>query len=349
MDKWEETFPGERNDDAFRGCRPARVLSRREIAALMTLTDYVGAVEAGFRAYASDQAEVPLPIELAARNGTFHAKGARLDLDRPYVAVKLNGNFPCNPQRNGLPTIQGAIVLCDGYDGTLLAIMDSIEITLRRTAAATALAARYLAPKDCDSVALCGCGAQGRAQLEALANVIPLRRALVWDIDEHKARGFAREVAETLRLDIAAVSEPQLATRINRLIVTATTASAPFLTRSMIPAGAFIAAVGADNPAKSEVAPDLMAAATIVVDLLAQAVAIGDLHHAIDAGVLTEDDVHAELADVIVGRRPGRTSDDEIIVFDSTGTAIQDVATAAFIWQRAVANDVGLSVRFGAL
>jgi alanine dehydrogenase len=327
---------------------PALVLSRREIAALMSPQDYVDAVEAGFRSYGSGEADVPLPMHIPAGNGVFHAKGARLVLDRPYVAVKLNGNFPGNPQRTGLPTIQGVVLLCDGSDGSVLAVMDSIEITLRRTAAATVLAARYLAGQDTDCIAICGCGEQGRAQLAALACSMRLKRVLAWDLDHGNARMFARDMGQALRLDVVAVPEVSDATRPSQMIVTATTARAPFLTRDLVPEGAFVAAVGADSPVKSELSPDLMARATIVVDLLGQAATMGDLHHALDAGVVTSDDVHAELADLIVGRKPGRTHPDEVIVFDSTGTALQDVASAAWIWQRATASRVGASITFGA-
>jgi ornithine cyclodeaminase/alanine dehydrogenase-like protein (mu-crystallin family) len=315
----------------------------------MSLSDYVTAVEAGFRAYANGDAEIPLPTHLAAGEGTFHAKSARLTLDRPYVALKLNGNFPGNPQKSGLPTIQGVVVLCDGTDGTVLALLDSIEVTLRRTAAATALAARFLAPADCDALTLCGCGAQGRAQLEALADAMAIQRVFVWDADASKARAFARDMSQALAIDARAVDKLREATLQSRLIVTATTARTPFLAREMVVPGSFVAAVGADNSDKSELGPDLMAEATIVADLITQASAMGDLHHAIAAGVLTARDVYAELADLVVGRKAGRTNPEQTFVFDSTGTAIQDVASAVAIWRRAEGRDVGSSIHLGAL
>jgi len=328
--------------------QPALMLSRRDIASLMSLRDYVAAVEAGFRSYASGGADVPIPMYIGMQEGGFHAKGARLVLDRTYIAVKLNANLPGNPRRTGLPTIQGLVALYDASDGSVLAVMDSIEITLQRTAAATALAARYLARKDSDNVAICGCGAQGRAQLQALMEVMSLRRASVWDLDRDKARSFAREMSEALRVEVTAVAEVPDAVRSCQVIVTTTTAQVPFLMADMVPPGAFVAAVGADSAEKSELAPELMAKATIVVDLFTQAVTMGDLHHAIDAGVVTAEHVHAELADVIVGRKQGRRTADEVIVFDSTGTAIQDVASAAWIWQRAVASNAGSRINFGA-
>jgi ornithine cyclodeaminase/alanine dehydrogenase-like protein (mu-crystallin family) len=200
---------------------PALILNRREIAGLMGSQDYLAAVEAGFRSYASGGADVPMPMHIAAEFGAFHAKGARLVLDRAYVAVKLNGNFPGNPRRNGLPTIQGLILLCDATDGSVLAAMDSIEITLRRTAAASVLAARFLARHDAHCVAICGCGEQGRAQLAALAQVMVIKRTLVWDLDPEKSREFARDMRRSLLLDVIAVSEVHEATRESDVIVTA--------------------------------------------------------------------------------------------------------------------------------
>jgi ornithine cyclodeaminase/alanine dehydrogenase-like protein (mu-crystallin family) len=324
------------------------ILDRPTIAALMVPRDYLAAVETGFLCYAQGRAEAPAPMHIAGTGGGFHAKGARVLLDRAYVALKLNANFPGNPRDHALPTIQGVIVLCDGSDGSVLALMDSIEVTLRRTAAASALAARRLARKDADCIAVCGCGAQGRAQLAALAEVLAVRRAFAWDIDRHAALQFSREMSAALRVDVTPVEEAHEATLQSGVIVTATPARAPFLTRDMVAEGAFIAAVGADSPEKSELAGDLMSAATIVVDLVAQAAAMGDLHHAIDAGLLTAADVYAEMGELLVGSKPGRTSEDQIIVFDSTGTAIQDAASAVWIWRRAVADNAGSRFTFAA-
>src|SRR5258706_13683830 len=184
---------------------PALILRRSEVAALMDPAAYLAAVEHGFRSYARGDAFVPMPMHIPVQDGGFHTKGARVLLDRPYVAVKVNGNLPRNPQRTGLPTIQGVLLLCDANDGSVLAVMDSIEITLKRTAATTALAARYLARADANSVAICGCGEQRRAQLAALAAFASVKRVLAWDIDMDKAREFARDMQKELALEVTAV------------------------------------------------------------------------------------------------------------------------------------------------
>jgi len=301
------------------------LISRRELASLMDLDAYYRAVESAFRAHAEGRATVPMPLHIAVEGGGFHAKGAFIDAgpEERFAAVKVNSNFPGNPAR-GLPTIQGAVLLYDANDGRLLAILDSAQITSKRTAAAGAVAARHLARRDSRTIGICGCGEQGRAQLAAIARVLPIERAWAWDADFAGAERFAKEMSKSLRLEVTAVREIADAD----VIVTATSAREPFL-RTVSP-GTFLAAIGADNPLKSEIHPDLMASAKVVTDLTSQAIAMGDLHHA--PGVA----VHAELGEILAGRKPGRESDAEIIVFDSTGVAIQDVAAAACAYQRAV-------------
>jgi len=195
--------------------------------------------------------------------------------------------------------------------------MDSGAITALRTAAASALAAKHLARKNWRTLAIVGCGGQADAHLRALG----AERVIVYDIDRDKANAFARDGA-------AVSSDLEHCLEDADVVVTCTTATRWFVGRDLIRPGTFIAAVGADNEDKQEIQPEVLAAAKVVTDLTAQAAAIGDLHHAIRAGVMSAEDVHAELGEIVCGRKTGRASDDEIIVFDSTGTGLQDVAAA---------------------
>lgn len=322
------------------------LLSRSDVAALVQPRDYLAAVEAGFRASKQGMAASPPPLHLACAAGGFHAKGASLVSDRAYVALKLNGNFPANP-RIGLPTIRGAILLCDADNGALLAVIDSIEVTVRRTAAATALAARHLARPDSEVLAIIGCGGQADAQLEALLDVLPIARCLAFDLDPGRAQRFAVAGGQAHGLECQSVPDIARATEYADVIVTVTTAQAPVLDRAHVRQGTFIAAVGADSPHKHEIAPDLMAASDIAVDVLEQCLAMGDLHHAVAAGRVAAEDVRADLGDLVTGRARGRTADSQTWIFDSTGSALQDVAAAALIYERASAAGSGLSFDFG--
>jgi len=311
------------------------LLGRGEIASLMDDKSWLDSATTAFRAVADLSANSPPPMSIQARGGAFHAKGASLVLDRTYVALKLNGNFPDNRRNSGLPTIQGAILLCDGENGKLLAVMDSVEVTLRRTAAATALAARFLARKDSSIVTLCGCGDQAHAQLHALRSVLPLRQGFCWDAIPERAHAFARAESGD-GLAMFATSDLHGAASQSHVIIACTTATIPFLTAQMVKPGTFIAAVGADSPQKNEIAPELMASAMVVADSLSQCAQMGDLHHAIDAKAMTKAKVYAELAELVAGSKRGRTDQDGVTLFDSTGVAVQDVAAAVAVYERAL-------------
>jgi len=323
------------------------VLTRRDVEGLLGWDDCITAVEAAFRLHAEGRSLSPGVLGVRAPEGGFHIKAAGLELGRRYFAAKTNANFPGNPRRHALPAIQGVIVLCDADDGRALAVMDSMEVTLRRTAAATAVAARWLARSDSSVVTVCGCGTQGRAQLRALARVLPLSRAHAFDADETAARAFAGELSAELKMDVTPVSSHPEAVRASDVCVTCTPSRQAFLLREHVRPGTFVAAVGADSAEKQELDPALMAEAVVVADVLEQCASIGDLHHAIEAGAMRREAVHAELADVVTGRKPGRRSPAEITVFDSTGTALEDVAAAAVVYERAVAGGRGLAVALG--
>jgi len=324
------------------------LLSPRDVRSLVSLDECIVAVEQAFRLYGEGKAFAPGVLGMPARGGGFHIKAAFQNLSRNYFAAKVNGNFPGNPSAFGLPTIQGVVVLCDAEDGRPLAVMDSIEITALRTAAATAVAAKYLARLDSQVATICGCGKQGRAQLKALAAVCRLNKVFVYDQNEVQATRFARELADELAISVTAVSDLAAAVRQSDICVTCTTSCEPVLGAADVAPGIFIAAVGADNPEKQELHPDLMAKAKIVVDLLEQCASIGDLHHAIEAGVVTRSDVSAELGEVVAGRKRGRTSKEEIIIFDSTGTALQDVAAAVLAYENAERQGCGVRLNFAA-
>jgi ornithine cyclodeaminase/alanine dehydrogenase-like protein (mu-crystallin family) len=261
--------------------------------------------------------------------------------------MKINANFPGNPKRHGLPTIQGVIALFDASDGRVLALLDSIEITSIRTAAATAVAAKHLAREDASVVTICGCGEQGRSQLRAIMCVRPVRQVNAFDIDGDRAASYAREMAAELGVSVTAVPGLGAETRDTDIWITCTPAREWFLGRSNVRPGAFIAAVGADNDHKQEIEPELLASNVVIADVLDQCATIGDLHHALAASVMQREDVRAELADVVAGAKPGRLHDDEIIVFDSTGTALEDVAAAAVVYERALAAGAGITIDLG--
>ena len=267
---------------------------------------------------------------------------------RSYFAAKTNANFPGTRDRFGLPTIQGIVLLFDAESGVPLAAIDSIEITILRTGAATAVAARRLARPDSRAITVAGCGEQGRVQLAALMGVLPIETVLVFDADPDRARRFAEERSRELSIPVEAAPDLAAAIRASDVCVTCTPSRKPIVWNDDVRRGTFLAAVGADSSDKQELDPRVLARAKVVVDSLEQCAAIGDLHHAIAAGLVKTSHVHAELAELVDGRRPGRESADEVTVFDSTGTALEDVAAAAAVYEKALAAGRGTRFRFSA-
>lgn len=325
------------------------LLTRGDVARFLSLEECITAVKDAFRLNGLGNAARPAILGVHAADGGFHVKAGMLRKEREYAAVKLNANFPGNRERWGLPTIQGIVVLCDAETGSPLAIMDSMEITILRTGAATAVAAAFLARPDANVVTLCGCGSQGRIQLRALRTVLPLRKAFLCDTDPRQAAALAHEFTPLLQAEVLSPDALPAALRQTDVCVTCTPSKSFFVRAGDIRPGTFIAAVGADNESKQEIDPSLFKGNTIVADLVEQCAAIGDLHHAIAGGIVSIADVHAELGEIVAGRKEGRTGEDEIIIFDSTGMALQDAAAAIAVYEKAQRAGFDRYVDFAAI
>jgi alanine dehydrogenase len=323
------------------------LLKRHDVAQLLTIEECIDAVEKAFKLYAIGDASAPGVMGIHAKNGGFHIKAGILNLGKDYFVAKINANFPGNSKQYGLPTIQGVIAVCDAENGKVLALMDSIEITIIRTGAATAVAAKYLAKPNAKTLAICGAGNQGRISARAIMKVRPIENVFVYDIDKTRAGQFADELSNELNISVLAVDDLKKAMLHSDICVTCTPSKTPFVFPDSIAPGTFIAAVGADSDDKRELASSLLVSGKLVTDITAQCAVMGELHHALKMGLMRQDDVHAEIGQIIAGEKQGRTSEEEIIIFDSTGTALQDIAAAAIVYEKALTRGIGIKVDFG--
>jgi len=324
------------------------LLRRSDIEGLLSLRECIGAVENIFRLQGEGKIPTPGALGVKALGGGLHVKAGRLPGDRNYLVAKLNANFPGNYAHFGLPTIQGVIVMFDTENGLPLAILDSTDVTIKRTAAASAVAAKYLARTDSSVATICGCGQQGRAHLRAVHLVLPLTKIYAFDVNERAAIDLRNELSPELKIDIEPVRDLASAIQKSDVCITCRTANEFFVHKKDVRPGTFIAAVGADDVHKQEIDPALVASEKVVADGLEQSCAIGDVHHAIAHGLMRKEDVYAELGEIVAGKKIGRAADDEIIVFDSTGVAIEDAVAAATVYEKAVANGIGTDFDFAA-
>jgi len=293
------------------------VFSHEQVVELLSLDECIDAVERAFALHARGEAHGPASASLHVDGGAFHVKAAAIG---SYCAVKMNGNFFTNPAR-GLPRIRGTIVLADATHGEPLAVMDSAWITIARTGAATAVAVRHLARRDAKTLLVCGCGNQGRISVEAIRRVRDVERVLLFDADRAAAERLASDVGGEV---VDAITGADI-------VVTCTPSRSYFFEERHARPGTLVCAVGADSSEKQEIDPMLLAKSAVVVDDLVQCAAFGDLRYALDGQLMSHDDVRATLGEVINGQRV----EGDVIVFDSTGTALQDVACAALVYEKA--------------
>ena len=303
--------------------------SESEVRRRLNAASCVAAVEEAFRELGAKEVQAPGVLSLHTPTGAFHIKAAQ---SGNYFVAKVNANYPGNPSK-GMPTIQGLLALFQTVDGRLLAVMDSAELTARRTGAATGVAVKYLASAGPLTVMLIGCGRQARSQLESVAAVRPIERVFLCDANESAAQTLAAGVGAQMPTEVITLRDLHRFSRQSDVVITCTPSREAFLHATSVRAGCLIAAVGADNPHKQELSPDLLAKSTVVADVLEQCVVMGDLHHAIEAGVMTAQDVYGELGEIVCGQKPGRVAESAVIVFDSTGFALQDVAAAVLVYR----------------
>ncbi|AXS40460.1 ectoine utilization protein EutC [Breoghania sp. L-A4] len=320
------------------------ILTQAELRTLVPLDlDAVSCVENAFRALATLPVVMPpiLRLDIPEFRGEVDVKTAYV----PGVdgfAIKISPGFFDNPAL-GLPSVNGLMVLLSAKTGMVEALLlDSGYLTDVRTAAAGAVAARHLAREESSVAAILGAGVQAGLQLEALMLVRPIREARIWARDAVKAQAKAMELTARLGIAVEAGADPQAAVDGADIVVTTTPSETPLLRADWLARGTHVTAMGSDAEHKNELDPALVAGADIyVADSLSQTRRLGELHHAIEAGLVPADAEFAELGQIIAGLKPGRLSVDAITVADLTGTGVQDTAIATLARDRAAAAAAG--------
>lgn len=295
----------------------------------------LAAAERAFRALAEGKVTQPTPLgfEIPSAQGEVHVKGAHIQ-GAPVFALKVATGFYGNAAR-GLPSGAGLFLVFDAQTGFPAALFqDNGYLTDLRTAAAGALAARHLAAERLDTVAVLGSGVQARLQLRCLALVRRWRQVRTWSPTRAHLEAYCQEMAHELKVPFSASASAEEAVRGADLVITVTPSKRPLIQAEWLAPGVTVIAVGSDGPDKQELAPDCLAPpARVIADRLSQCLALGEIHHAVEQGVLDPATVYAELGEVVLGRKPGREGG-ERIVCDLTGVGAQDAAIAEAAWSR---------------
>lgn len=313
-----------------------RILGAKQIKQVLGMRECIKLQEDAFRwlaagsAYTSENAWLRMP-----EFGGWMKLLAGCVVPQEISAVKALARNPNLPSGSNL---SGLMLLYDARRNQLLSIMDAVHITAVRTGAGGGLAARYLARADSTEVGIVGSGVQARMNLEALALEFPsLRRVRVYSRNEPNRLAFAREMGALTGLEIIPVATPEEAVVGADIVITATNSPQPILKREWLAKGACVLLMGI----KHEVEPDCFPGTKIVTDDHEIAIADGKIAAALKAGVIHQNDLHASLAEVVSGAKPGRTSAEEITFFDSSGVAIQDLVCAYYCYQQSFERRLG--------
>ena len=310
-------------------------LDEQTLRALVSPAAAVAAIRDAFRADGEGRTAVPAVINLPipGTRGEFHVKTAWV-AGVPFIAVKVASGFYDNPAL-GLPTGSGMMALFDAATGMPAGLLfDNGFLTDIRTGAAGAVAADCLARHDVDTVGVIGSGVQARHQIACLREVRRFRRLAAWSIDRPGLEAYCAEMRASYGLDATACSSAEEVCRAADILVTATPSHEPMVRAAWLRPGLHVTAVGSDTPGKQELDAGCLAKAdVVVVDRLSQCARFGELSHAIAAGFMREEDVRGQLGEIVAGRKPGRTRDDEITLCDLTGVGFQDTAIAALAWR----------------
>ncbi|MDA8194922.1 MAG: cyclodeaminase [Thermaerobacter sp.] len=322
------------------------VATEQEIRAVTRVgPETILAVEDGFNLMAAGKVQTPpiMRIDVPEHNGEVDVKAAQV-AGREFFAIKISSGFFDN-DKLGLPSGSGLMVLLSAQTGQPAALLlDNGYLTDVRTAAAGAIAAKYLARASAQIVGMIGSGTQARFQLDALRHVRPVRQVLVYSRNPENARRFADEMSQRLGIPVTARERAADVVRESDLVVTSTPATKPIVEAAWLHPGLHITALGADAEYKQELAADVVRGADrVFCDLVSQCRRLGELHHALEAGALTSVDRAVELGQVTSQQRLGRTRDDQVTVCDLTGTGVQDTMIAAYTYAALVRAGLGTS------
>ena len=310
------------------------ILTRDDVAQILTMDAAVPAVEGAFGAHGRGEAVMPPKVYLPVKKhrGDFRAMPAFMD---GAVGVKWVNMHPENPSRHGLPSVIGTYILSDPATAVPLAVMDATLMTSFRTGAAAAVASKYLATKSPGTIGFVGCGVQARALLAAHRVLYSGLQILATDRSEEAAAAFASESGGRVApLDQVAACD---------IVCTLTPSRVPLVFRAFVGAGCHVNAMGADAPGKQELDPEILREAKVVLDDVAQATESGEVNVPLRSGAYRADAIHGTLGEVVTGKKTGREAM-EITVFDSTGLAVQDLALARVVFDEARRRGVGQDV-----
>ena len=321
------------------------LLTKDDVVRVLDMRDCIEVVEKAFAELASGTAVLPLRIGIAPPDGVSLYMPAYLK-QMGALACKVVTVYKNNPARHKLPTTIGKVLLQDPATGEVTCIMDGGYLTAVRTGAVSGVATKFLARTDKGQVAgILGAGVQAKMQLWAMALVRELSRAYVYDISAEASSAFIREMTAKLGVEIRAADSPAQIVAEADIICTASSSSVPLFDGSLVKPGTHINGIGSHSPNARELDTAIIRRSKVIADSIEACLKeAGDIMIPLQEGAISQTHLHAELGEIVLGRKQARANAQEITVFKSNGLAIQDAATAKLVYDRARQAGIGQDV-----
>ncbi|NIA57682.1 ornithine cyclodeaminase family protein [Massilia sp. TW-1] len=319
------------------------LLKKEEVSKLICMEDVIAAVEEAYRAFNSGQVVQPdyMSIHLPAPRGEIDFKLGYYQVNEMISMKVSSGGFVNNPAEHDVPSGMGTILLFDARSGALSCVMDGSLITGLRTGACGAVSVKALARKDAKRVASIGTGNQARMQIRAIRDVMQIEEIHAWDSSPASLPQYKADIESAYGIPVVMAESARAAVEQADILITTTRGTGSLVQAAWVKPGTHIVAIGTDQRGKQEFEPEIFRNAKVVNDSIAQCTDKGETWHPLDKNIIARQDIHAEIGEILLGKKPGRESDEEITIFDSTGMAIQDNTTAARIYRNALEQRVG--------
>jgi ornithine cyclodeaminase/alanine dehydrogenase len=324
------------------------LLKKEEVSRLICMKEVIGTVEEAYKAFNSNQVVQPdyIGIDLHSPRGDIDFKLGYYKSNEVISMKASSGGFINNPTAHGVPSGMGTILLFDARSCALICVMDGSLITGLRTGASGAVSVKALARKNAKKITSIGTGNQARMQIRAINEIMKIEEIHAWARSPESLSKYKTDIESEFGIPVIMANSKKEAVEQADILITTTRGKGPLVEAGWVKPGTHIVAIGTDQQGKQELDPEIFRNAKVVVDSIAQCTEKGETWHPINKNIITKDDIHGEIGEILLGKKPGRESDEEITIFDSTGMAIQDNTTANKIYQNAIANNVGTFFEF---
>ena len=324
------------------------LLKKEEVSSLICMREVIGTVEEAYKAFNSNQVVQPdyIGIDIHPPRGDIDFKLGYYKGNEIISMKASSGGFINNPTAHGVPSGMGTILLFDARTCALICVMDGSLITGLRTGASGAVSVKALARKNAKKITSIGTGNQARMQIRAINEVMKIEEIHAWDNNPDTLSKYKADIESEFGIPVIMANSKKEAVEQADILITTTRGKGSLVEADWVKPGTHIVAIGTDQQGKQELDPEIFRNAKIVNDSISQCTEKGETWHPLNKKIITKDDIHGEIGEILLGKKPGRENDEEVTIFDSTGMAIQDNTTSTKIYQNAIESKVGTFFEF---